>query len=66
MKAYTHAVCALWSHLEASHGITALTSELDEIVRLSVAVDEARKAEEAMHAASEVILDNKKPNEKAQ
>lgn len=66
MKAYTYALCALWSHLDASHGITALTSELDEIVRLSVAVDEARKAEEAMHAASEVIQDSNKPNEKAQ
>lgn len=65
MSAYKKARTELWSYLW-ERGMIALESEVDDVIALSSKVEEARKAEEAMHTASEVIQDSKKPTELTQ
>lgn len=50
MSPYSDARYALWLHLSDTHKLNSVESELDEVVRLSVAVEEARKAEESVSA----------------
>lgn len=46
MSAYSDARYALWLHLSDNHGCHSLESELDEVIRLAVAVDKSRKDEQ--------------------
>ena len=41
--AYSRARYALWEHLSDNHSLHCLESELDEIIRLALAVGEAGK-----------------------
>lgn len=50
MSAYSDARYALWLHLSDTHSLRSVESELDEVIRLAVAVEEARKAEESISA----------------
>lgn len=43
---YGQARQKLWDHLEVEHGLLVLDSELDEIIDLAVAVNEAKKVED--------------------
>lgn len=51
MSTYSDARYALWLHLSDTHSLRLMESELDEVIRLAVAVEEAREMEAAGSAS---------------